>query len=193
MLSAGMWPEFQKCHHPNKKEPKNSQSEYSWRSGCHTNRVMISFCLLRGEKKQRVAFPLDSRALFNCLLHKIKFISRYTCRVEKDGTHNHGTALNSVSVFCIIRKRCAETSDSGGALVEMCFCFCLFMRSGECLLSVLSTRLLQDWNLNAGPHCEEHTETHRWDLFIKQTAFTDEELAKYLELLLETCIKPSWS
>lgn len=110
---------------------------------------------------------------------------------EKDGTHNHGTALSSVSVFCIIRKRCAETSDSGGALVEMCFCFCLFMRFGECLLSVLSTRLLQDWNLNAGPHCEEHTETHRWDLFIKQTAFTDEELAKCLELLLETCKKPS--
>lgn len=35
--------------------------------------------------------------------------------------------------------------------------FCLLVRFGECLLSVLSARLLQDWNLVAEPHCEEHT------------------------------------
>lgn len=76
--------------------------------------------------------------------------------LERDGAHNHGTALNSVFAFCVIRKGRAETTDSDGALVEMRF-FCLFLRFGECLLSVLSACLLQDWNLNAGPHREEHT------------------------------------
>lgn len=121
-----------------KNQKKPSPPGSSWRSGCHTNRPMISFCLLRGEEKQRVAFPLDSRALFNCLLHKIKFISRYRCGgLKRDGAHNHGTVVNSVSVFCVIRKHRAETTDSDGTLVAMCFFVCLWDSESACYLCSL--------------------------------------------------------
>lgn len=42
---------------------------------------------------------------------------------ERDGAHNHRTALNSVSGSFVIRKHHAETTDSDGALVRMCLFF----------------------------------------------------------------------
>lgn len=64
--------------------------------------------------------------------------------------------LSSVFVFCFIRKRCAEATDSDCALVEMCFSLCFF-GDWESACYLCSPRLLQDWNLNAGPPSEVGT------------------------------------
>lgn len=152
----------------NQKKKKNSQTEASWRSGCHTNRPMISFCLLRGEKSSVLLFlSTADRYLIVCSIKSNLFLVT-NAGFERDGAHSHGTALNSVSAFCFIRKRCAETTDSDGELVEMCL-FCLFDSGSACYLC--SPRIFYRTGISMQDHTVRNTQMgpvhqtnyiHRW-------------------------------
>lgn len=68
-------------------------------------------------------FLSTERYLIVCSKKSILFLVTDT-GFEKDGAHNHGTALNSVSIFCLIRQCYAETTDSDGTRVETFFFCC---------------------------------------------------------------------